>query len=109
MVAAARSWLLGKKRTFRFSGHELTLQLTDISVDGSDLARAVGQYGQVTVSARDIGWGGYQLERIEIRARNVHVRPGPRPVLGGRAGAVRSACPAPAVSRWLGTASPGSP
>ena len=56
MVGAARSWLIGKKRVVRFRGHDLTMFLTDISVEGSDLARAVGQYGQVTISARDIGW-----------------------------------------------------
>ena len=106
VVAAARSWLVGKKRTFRFPGHELTLLLTDISVEGPDLARAVGQYGQVTVSARDIGWGGYQLARMEIRARNVHVRPGPRPVLVAAPVLCEALVPASAASRWLATISP---
>ena len=106
MVAAARSWLVGKKRTFRFPGHELTMLLTDISVEGPELARAVGQYGQVTVSAGDIGWDGYQLERMEIQARNVHVRPGPRPVLVAAPVLCEALAPAPAVSRWLATASP---
>ena len=45
LVDAARAWLTGKKRTFRFSGHDLTLTLSDISVDGADLARVMGQYG----------------------------------------------------------------
>jgi hypothetical protein len=106
MVAAARSWLVGRKRTFRFAGHELTLLLTDISVEGPDLARAVGQYGQVTVSAREIGWGGCQLERMEIRARNVHVRPGPRPVLVAAPVLCEALVPASAASRWLATVSP---
>src|SRR5512142_1804095 len=106
MVAAARSWLVGKKRTFRLAGHELTLLLTDISVDGPDLARAVGQYGQVTVSARDIGWGGCQLERMEIRARNVHVRPGPQPVLVAAPVLCEALAPAWAASRWLAAVSP---
>jgi hypothetical protein len=106
MVAAARSWLVGNKRTFRFPGHELTLLLTDISVEGADLARAVGQYGQVTVCAADIGWGGYQLERMEIRAKNVHVRPGPRPVLVAAPVLCEAQVPASAASRWLATVSP---
>jgi len=106
MVAAVRSWLVGKKRTLRFPGHVLSLQLTDIAMESPDLARAVGQYGQVTVSARDIAWGGYQFERMEIRARNVHVKPGPRPVLVAAPVLYEALAPAWAVSRWLATASP---
>jgi len=106
MVGAARSWLIGKKRAFLFRGHDLTLFLADISVEGSDLARAVGQYGQVTISARDIGWGGYQLEWMEIRARNVHVRPGTRPVLVAAPVLFEALVPASAASRWLATVSP---
>jgi hypothetical protein len=93
LVDAARSALIGKKRTFRFSGDDVTLVLTDISVEGSDLARLIGQYGQLRLLARDVEWAGYQLERMEVRARNVHLRPGTRP-------------PAPAASRWLATVSP---
>jgi DUF2993 family protein len=106
MVGAARSWLIGKKRAFRFRGHDLTMLLADISVEGSDLARAVGQYGQVTISARDIGWGGYQLERMEIEARNVHVRPGPRPMLVAAPVLCEALVPAWAASRWLATMLP---
>jgi LmeA-like phospholipid-binding len=106
MVGAARSWLIGKKRTFRFRGHDLTMFLTDLSVEGSDLARAVGQYGQVAISARDIGWGGYQLERMEIQARNVHVRPGRQPVLVAAPVFCEALVPAWAASRWLATVLP---
>ena len=106
MVAAARSRLIGKKRTFRFPGNDLTLLLTDISVEGPDLARAVGQYGQVTISARDIRWGGYQIERMQIRARNVHVRPGTQPALVAAPVRCEALVPAAAASRWLATMSP---
>ena len=34
LVEAARVWLIGKKRTFPFSGHDMTLTLSDISVGG---------------------------------------------------------------------------
>ena len=70
IVDAARNWLIGKKRTFTFAGRDLTLVLEDLSVEGSDLAKAVGQYGQVRILARDVVWDGYQLERLEIQARN---------------------------------------
>lgn len=106
MVGAARSWLIGKRRAFRFGGHDLTLVLADISVDGPDLARAVGQYGQVSICARDVGWGGCQFERMEIRARNVHVRPGTRPALVAAPVLCEALVPAPAAARWLAARSP---
>jgi LmeA-like phospholipid-binding len=81
IVDTARNRLIGKRRTFAFAGHDLTLVLEDLSVEGSDLALAVGQYGQVRLLARDVEWGGYRLERLEVQARNVHLRPGTKPVL----------------------------
>lgn len=106
MLGAARSLLIGKKRTFRFRGHDLTLLLTDISVEGPDLARAVGQYGHVTISARDIGWGSYKLDRMEVQARNVHIRPGTRPMLVAAPVVCEALVPASAASRWLAARSP---
>lgn len=106
IVDAARSALIGKKRTLRFSGQDLTLILTDISVEGSDLARAIGQYGHVRLLARDAEWGGYQLERMEIQARNVHLRPGTRPVLVTAPVLIEGFIAAPAATRWLATVSP---
>ena len=101
IVDAARNWLIGKKRTFTFAGRDLTLVLEDLSVEGSDLAKAVGQYGQVRVLARDVVWNGYQLERLEIRARNVHLRPGTKPVLVCAPVLVEAFVSAAAASRWL--------
>lgn len=43
---------------------------------------------------------------MEIRARNVHVRPGPRPVLVAAPVLCEALVPAPAASRWLATVSP---
>jgi hypothetical protein len=63
LVDAARTWLTGKKRTFRFPEGDLTLVLEDISLEGSDLARIIGQYGQARILARDVEWDGYQFER----------------------------------------------
>ena len=81
LVDAARSWLIGKQRTFSFAGQDLTLVLEDLSVEGSDLARAIGQYGQVTPARQ-----GRRVGRLPVRAdrgtrRNVHLRPGTKPVL----------------------------
>ena len=106
IVDAARTWLVGKRRTIRFSGHELTMVLTDISVEGSELGRALGQYDQVRFTARDVRLAGHQFERAEVRARNVHLRPGPGPVLVVAPVLVETFVAAPVASRWLATVSP---
>jgi hypothetical protein len=106
VVGAARVWLVGKPRSFRISGHELTLTLTDITVEGSDMARAVGQYGQVRISATDVQWDGYQFGRLEVLARNVHLRPGSQPTLIVAPLLVEAFVPAPVAARWLAAASP---
>lgn len=102
----ARNWLTGKQRTFTFAGRDLTLTLEDLSVDGSDLARAVGQYGQVRLLARDVEWDGYRLGRLEIQARNVHLRPGTKPVLVAAPVHGEAFVPAAAASGWLAAVSP---
>ena len=61
IVEAARGWLIGKQRTFPFAGHDLTLMVEDITIQGVDLARVVGQYGQVRMAARDADWNGSVL------------------------------------------------
>ena len=106
LVDAARAWLTGKKRTFRFSGHDLTLTLSDISIDGSDLARIMGQYGKVRISARDVQWHVYQFERIEVRASNVHVRPGTRLTLVTAPVHCEAFISASFASSWLVAVSP---
>lgn len=106
VVDAARGWLIGKKRTFGLWGQDLTLVLEDISVEGPELARAIGQYGQTRICARDVEWDAYRFERLEIRARNVHMRPGTRPTLVAAPVLCEAFVSAPAASRWLATVSP---
>jgi hypothetical protein len=106
LVDAARNWLIGKQRTFSFAGHDLTLILEDLSVEGSDLARAIGQYGRVHLRARDVEWAGYRLERIEVHARNVHLRPGTKPTLVAAPVLFEAFVSVPAASAWLAAVSP---
>ena len=106
LVDAARSWLIGKKKTLQFSGQDLTLTLTDISMGSADLARVVGQYGNVRICAMDVHWDVYQFERVEIRARNVHLRPGARLTLVAAPVHCEAFVSASFASRWLATASP---
>lgn len=75
-------------------------------MEGDDLARAVGQYGQVRIAARDVRWDSYELARMEITARNVHLRPGARPTLVLAPMLIEAFFSVPAVSRWLAAVSP---
>lgn len=106
LADAARAWLLGKRKTFRFSGREVTLTLSDISVEGVDVARFAGRYGRIRVTARDIQWDAYRLERLEIRARNVHLRLGVGMTLVAAPVFCEAFISASAVSCWLATVSP---
>jgi LmeA-like phospholipid-binding len=106
IVDTARNGLIGKRRTFTFAGLDLTLVLEDLSVEGSDLAKAVGQYGQVRILARDVEWDGYRLDRLEVQARNVHLRPGSKPVLVAAPVRAEAFVSAAAASRWLAAVSP---
>ena len=106
IVDTARKWLIGKRRTFALAGRDLTLTLEDLSVQGSDLARAVGQYGQVRMLARDVEFEDYRLDRVEIEARNVHLRPGTKPVLVAAPIRGEAFLSAAAASRWLAATSP---
>ena len=106
IVDTARNWLIGKRRTFTLGGRELTMVLEDVSVEGSDLARAVGQYGQLRILARDVDWGEYRFERVEVQARNVHLRPGTKPVLVAAPIRCEAFLSAQAATRWLAAVSP---
>jgi hypothetical protein len=105
LVDAARAFLVGRKRTISFGGDELTMTLTDISVQGSDVARLVGQYGQVRFTARDVMWGGQEFERLEVQVRNVHLRPGARPLLVVAPVLVEAFVTVEAASRFLASVS----
>jgi len=106
IVDTARTRLIGKQRTFKFAGSDLTLILEDLSMEGSDLAKAVGQYGEVRFCARDVEWDGHRLERLEIQARNVHLRPGSKPTLVSAPVFWEGFVSASAASRWLASVSP---
>ncbi|HTX29284.1 MAG TPA: hypothetical protein VME19_19950 [Streptosporangiaceae bacterium] len=106
LVDAARGWLIGRKRTFSLSGQDLTLVLEDLSVEGSDLARAIGQYGRVHLRARDVEWSGFRFEWIEVHARNLHLRPGAKPVLVTAPILFEAFVSASAASAYLATVSP---
>jgi hypothetical protein len=106
IVDAVRARLIGKNRTFLVKGHDLTMVLDDISVEGTDLARSMGQYGEVRIAGRDIEWESGRLDQVEIRARNVHLWPGASPTLVAAPVLWEVDIPASFASSWLATVEP---
>lgn len=106
LADTARVWLVGRKKTFRFAGSDVTLTISNISVEGVDPARFAGRPGRVRITARDIEWDGYRLERMEIRARNVRLRLGPRLTLAAEPVLYEAFISAATVSRWVAGVSP---
>jgi hypothetical protein len=106
IVDVVRARLIGQNRTFRVNGRDLTLVLDNISVDGTDLARSVGQYGEVRIGARDVEWDGGRVERMEIQARNVHLWPAASPTLVAAPVRWEVLIPASSASSWLATVAP---
>ncbi len=106
ILDAVRARLIDKTRMFRVKGRDLTMVLDDISVVGTDLARSMGQYGEVRIAARDIEWEGGRLERMEIQARNVHLRPGASPTLVAAPVLWEVNIPASFASSWLARVRP---
>ena len=81
IIDAIRARLHGRQRTLRVGDRDIKFVLVDVTIDGSELLRSVGQYGEVHLTARDVEWDGGRVERLAIHAHNVHVRPGTSPVL----------------------------
>ncbi len=106
VIEALRPWLIGKTRTLRVNGRELTLVVEDFIVTGPDLARSLGQYGEIRIIARDVAWADGQIERLDIRARNVHLRPAALPTLVAAPVLWEALVPAASAAGWLAAAAP---
>ena len=106
ILSTVRDRVVGRSRTFRLWGRDVTLTLDDVSITGSDLARSVGQFGTIHLVTRDIHWDSSRIERLEFRARNVHVRPGMPPTLVAAPVSWELWAAPAVVSGWLADAAP---
>ena len=106
VLNTVRDRVVGRSRTFRLWGRDVTLTLDDVSITGSDLARSVGQFGTINLVARDIHWDSSRIERLEFRARSVHVRPGMPPTLVAAPVSWELWATPSVVSGWLADAAP---
>jgi hypothetical protein len=81
VLNVVRDRVVGHRRTLRVKGREATFILDDISVSDTEQLRSLGQYGEVVLTGHDLESGTWRVERFELRAHNVHVRPTGSPTL----------------------------
>jgi len=80
-LGAVRARLVGRRLTFGSGADALTLTLEDVAASTDPLLLAVGQLGEVTLTANQVQWREFEFAAARATARNTHARPGARPVL----------------------------
>ena len=81
LLDAVRAQLVGRRLTFGSGADALTLTLEDVAANADPLLLAVGQLGEVTLTAKQVQWREFEFVAARATARNTHTRPGARPLL----------------------------
>ena len=81
LLDAVRGRLVGRRLTFGSGADALTLTLEDVTATADPLLLAVGQLGEVTLTAKQVQWREFEFVAAHATARNTHSRPGARPLL----------------------------
>ena len=81
LLDAVRAQLVGRRLTFGSGADALTLTLEDVAATADPLLLAVGQLGEVTLTATQVQWREFEFDAARATARNTHTRPGARPLL----------------------------
>jgi hypothetical protein len=81
LLGVVRARLVGRRLTFGSGADALTLTLEDVGADADPLLLAVGQLGEVTLTAKQVQWREFEFDSARATARNAHTRPGTRPLL----------------------------
>jgi hypothetical protein len=81
VIDVARRRLIGRETTFDLGGAEVTMTLESIDVATSPLGPAIGQLGDLTVSATELRWHTVEARRVDVTFHNVHLQPRSAPVL----------------------------
>lgn len=69
--------LRGRDLTLRFGAAEVRLVLEELRGAAPPLGPPIGQFGDIEADLVDVRWGNEgRLDRVAVRARNVHVQPG---------------------------------
>lgn len=75
-VSVASSGLVGRVVETTIGGEVVHFVLGKLGVEPPQYGPLVGQFGEVHVELRDVRWSGRRVERLRIRAENVHIQPG---------------------------------
>lgn len=81
VVAAARAELVGRPVEIDVGTATATLVLREIDLESSTLGPAIGQLGDLELTASDLRWNDITVEHAVARLRNVHLQPDSSPVL----------------------------
>jgi len=81
LAEAIASRLLGRDLEIRFGAAQIELVLRSLRMTPSPLGIVIGQLGDVEVEVDDVRSGDLRLAHVRITARNMHIQPGPPPVL----------------------------
>ena len=81
LLEEVRAQLVGRRLTFGSGADALTLTLDDVAAHADPLLLAVGQLGEVTLTATQVQWRDFEFVAARATARNTHTRPGARPLL----------------------------
>ena len=77
-ATAAKTALVGRRRTFQLGGRAVSAEVVDLAVDtGAGLV--LGQFEGVRLDLRDVEWDGRRVTTLRLDGRNVHLRPGLTP------------------------------
>jgi hypothetical protein len=106
LLDAAKELVVGRRLTVPVGEKKVSFVLDGVEVEASDLVRATGHYGQVVVRGRDVEWAEARIARLEVRARNVHLRPGRTPTLVAAPIRWEAQVAASQASAWLSSVAP---
>jgi hypothetical protein len=81
LLDVVRSRLVGRRLALGTAEQPLRLRLVDVNVEVDPVLLAAGQVDRAAVVVEDVEWGDLRFRSARAELRNVHTRPGSRPVL----------------------------
>ena len=76
-----RKQVVGRRLTIKLESGEMTLTVTAIEADLDVRSLSAGQLNDISLSASDIVWNGWQFDNAAAVLHNVHIKPSNTPVL----------------------------
>lgn len=106
LVSVASSSLAGRRLETVIGGEKVLLVLDRMRVEPPHYGPLVGQYGEVQVDVHDLRWRDRRIDRITVRAENVHLEPGVPTTLVAAPVMVSATLDQPEIAALLAEAQP---